>query len=32
MTDKRQYNSASVTAQVSALANMKMADLWLLWD
>jgi len=32
MTDKRQYNSASVTAQVSALANMKMAELWLLWD
>lgn len=32
MTEKRQYNSASITAQVSALADMKMADLWLLWD
>jgi hypothetical protein len=32
MADKRQYNSTSVTAQLSALADMKMADLWFLWD
>jgi len=30
MMENRRYNSANITAQVSALANMKMADLWLL--
>ena len=30
MTKKRQHNNVTVTAQVSALADMKMVDLWLM--
>ncbi len=32
MTQPRQYTDPGITAQLSALASMKMVDLWVLWD
>lgn len=32
MTPTRQYTDPGITAQLSALASMKMDDLWALWD
>ena len=32
MIQTRQYTDPGITAQLSALASMKMDDLWALWD